>query len=351
MKLALRIAGIAAGVLFLVLLIGFLANAWTEKIEPSRTDAPYSEAEGELHVVERRTHERTERAPGTIRARGETTVSSRILSTINTITVRSGDTVEAGDVLATLDDRDLRARLGQAESNREAAEARMEDLRTETERARQLVAEGAMASAQLDRLEASLSAARAELQAANREVEQAEANLSFAAIRAPISGRVIDRYLEPGDTASPGVPIVRLYDPESLRLEADVRESLATQLRRGMELQAHIVAIGGEFDVTVEEIVPQADAGARSFVVKVALPPNDALYPGMFGRLLIPTGEAERVYIPGAAISRVGQLEFVRTVENNRAHRRFIRTGETREDGSVEVLSGLAPGEQVVVPG
>lgn len=347
-QLLLKVATILAGVVFLVLAIGYLANAWRSKIEPGVAPAPSASHDGDVLVVEPTPVEEVERAPGTVRARYETTVSSRILSTVNAINVRAGDAVGKGDVLATLDDRDLQARLGRALNNVEAMEARLADLRREAERTRRLVGEGAIATAELDRLEASVDGATAELDAARRAVDQAEAELSHTTILAPISGRVIDRYLEPGDTASPGVPILRLYDPESLRLEADVRESVAMNLRRGDTLHVHIEALGEVREATLEEIIPQSETGSRTLLVKAVLPPSDFLFPGMFGRLLIPRGTAERLYIPGAAINRVGQLEFVHILADDHPRRRFVRTGEVLPDGSVEILAGLRAGERIL---
>ena len=351
-QLAIRIAIIAGAAAFLVVSIGYLAHFWTEKIEPGTEPLPeVTVAEEETLELALEEEALVERFPGTIRARRETTVSPRIMATVTTVNVRSGDWVEEGEVLAMLDDRDLRARVEQARRGVEAAQARFDDLETETDRARELFDARAIARADLDRLEASLRAAEADLEASRQRLDEAETALSFASIEAPITGRVIDRYAEPGDTASPGVSIVRLYDPETLRLEADVRESLATTLSSGMPLRVQIEAAGRAFEAAVEEIVPHADAGARTFVVKVTLPATEDLYPGMFGRLMIPAGMAQRLYVPPDAVTRVGQLEFVMALEAGRPVRRFIRTGEMREeDGWLEVLSGLSPGERIVTP-
>jgi RND family efflux transporter MFP subunit len=141
--------------------------------------------------------------------------------------------------------------------------------------------------------------------------------------------------------------LLRLYAPQQLRLEANVRESLASRLARGQPLVARIDALDQQFEVTVDEIVPSADPGSRSFVVKVNLPTQPNLYPGMFGRLLIRTGRRETLYIPQQAIAQFGQLEFVQLVTDQGVVRRYIRTGRAIKD-QVEVLSGLQPGEQIV---
>ena len=155
---------------------------------------------------------------------------------------------------------------------------------------------------------------------------------------------------EAGDTATPGMPLLRLYNPRLLRLEANVRESLATQLVKGAELTVRIDALDADLIGAVDEIVPSADPGSRSFLVKITLPENESLFPGMFGRLRIPSAEAERFYVPEAAVRRMGQLEFVLTQGTQGAVRRYVRTGIRTSDSRIEILSGLEPGEQVLVP-
>jgi multidrug efflux pump subunit AcrA (membrane-fusion protein) len=105
------------------------------------------------------------------------------------------------------------------------------------------------------------------------------------------SGRIVDRLAEPGDTARPGEPLLVLYDATSLRLEAPVLEQLAIKLRARQELKVYIDALQREVVSTVDEIVPQADAPSRSFLVKASVPRSEDLYEGMFGRLRIPSGE------------------------------------------------------------
>jgi hypothetical protein len=98
-----------------------------------------------------------------------------------------------------------------------------------------------------------------------------------------------------------------------------------------------------------EEIVPFAEPGARTLLVKVVLPQDPRLYGGLFARVAIPAGTRTRLLVPEAAIERVGQLEFVTVIDDkHRLERRLVTLGEYREGGSIEVLSGLAAGERVI---
>ncbi|MBI5155228.1 efflux RND transporter periplasmic adaptor subunit, partial [Candidatus Poribacteria bacterium] len=223
------------------------------------------------------------------------------------------------------------------------------EARANLERARKLFDDGVSSKAELDRAEAARQSLEADADRARRAVDEARAALTYATITAPISGRVVDRLAEPGDTATPGVPLLRLYDAASLRLEANVRESLAARLKPGTELRARIDATGEEFAVRVDEVVPQTDAGSRTMVVKASFDARANLDPGMFGRLLLPAGEASRLYVPSSAVQRTGQLEFVQVPEGDGMVRRFVRTAGREGAERVEVLSGLKEGESVLV--
>ena len=135
---------------------------------------------------------------------------------------------------------------------------------------------------------------------------------------------MVDRLAEPGDTAVPGQPLLRIYDPSLLRVEVPVRESLAVDLRLGQALPVEVPALESRLDGTVDELVPFAEPGARTLLVKVRLPRTESrLVAGMYARV----ADAE------------GRLE-----------RRLVTTGERLGD-EIEVLSGLREGERVLLRG
>jgi membrane fusion protein (multidrug efflux system) len=345
-------------VTFVVLigLIALLAGAFVEKI-PS--DAAAQERPGGVSVaalgvepvpVAEVREPVVERFPGSIRPKRETVISPRIIAAVQTIAVRPGAVVDEGDLLVTLDARDLIARKRQAEESVRQAQAALDEAQSSYDRTRRLPA-GDVTQLELDRLKAAVENAEAAVAAAQKRVEETDIAVGFARLEAPFAGIVIDRFADPGDTASPGIPLLKMYDPTQLRLEAFVRETLAVTLEPGREVEVELPSVDRRVVATVVEIVPQAEAGSRAFLVKADLPPDDAadLYPGMFGRLRLQAGERTRYLIPASAVSRVGQLEFVRVATaDNTVERRLIRTGDLLDGGRVDVLSGLAPGERVV---
>lgn len=341
------------GIVLMGLVLAWLAGAFKTKVEPGVAKAPESVAPrmAAVQPVTESNEQVIERVPGTLSAIRETMISPRIMATIGEINVGAGDRVERGQVLARLDSRDLAAREQQAKEAVNSARAKLSEAEKEYNRMKSLVDKSIIPRSQFDTAEAAYKTARAEVQRTEQAVGEAQAGSSYAVIEAPFGGRIVDKYAEPGDTATPGTPILKLYDPTRMRLEAYVRESLAGRLRPGTDLAVMIDALTTTVQGRVEEIVPQAEPGSRSMLVKVSLPERGDIYPGMFGRLLIPTGREKRIYAPEKAILRVGQLTYVWVDRGkNQFERRFVTLGESRRDGQREILSGLAPGERVGVP-
>lgn len=316
-----------------------------------REEAPRSlaRATGESIVVVAERGPVFEWASGSVASARHTIVASRVLATIDDVRVRAGAEVEVGDVLVVLDARDLAAAAQEAEQAQAAARARLVLAEREAERLAHLVAEGVATVQDSDRAAANLRVARADVARADRALDAARIAKSHTEIHSPVAGRVVDRLAEPGDTATPGKPLLRIYDPSVLRVEAPVRESLAVKLHLGELLSVEVDSLDLRVEGAVDEIVPFAEAGARTLLVKVRLPSDARLYAGLFARLAIPAGERTRLLIPESAVVREGQLEQVEMADAAGAARlRVITTGERPSGGRIEVLSGLQEGERIV---
>lgn len=343
---------IILSVAVLLVVIAWMAGAFHSKIQPGElkaSSAPSRDGRpvGEIHRV---TEHVVETVIGTIAAERRTTVSSKILAAIQSIKVTAGSNVKQGDVLVELDARDLQSQAQQAADALSGAQATLSQAKAEFERRKELLAQNVASRSEFDQAEALYKVAQSNVARAAQAKAGADVAITYSVIRAPISGRVVDRLAEPGDTASPGKPLLTLYDPSAVRLEAPVREALAARIRLGDRLKARIDALDLEVEGTVDEIVPQAEAGSRSQLVKVGIPYHPGIYTGLFGRLMIPSGERQRICMPQAAIRRVGQLEYVDVVApDGSIETRFIQTGSHNERGNVELLSGAESGEKVVL--
>ncbi len=351
MKIAVKVFGIFFALALLGGVMAYLAGFFEEKIPIDFSKVVPQAGSAETFTIEVVSEPLIERAAGTLRAKVETVISPLITATISSIAVWAGDEVQPGEVLVNLDARELKARVDQAHQAVVTARAMLNQTEKEAERVQRIFKAdpGAISQAERDRIQTALNTARAQLESSKRREDEARTALSYSELTSPIAGRIVERYADPGDTARPGVPVLRLYNPATLRLEASVRESVASRLQENQRLTAEIDALDKRYKGVVDEIVPSADPGSRTFLVKVSLTGGSGLYPGMFGRLLIPIGQIEKIYVPYDAVTHVGQLDFVMVNTEQGAVRRYVRLGERASGERIAVMSGLKAGEQVLI--
>jgi len=332
----------------MVVVLMWLAGVFEHKIEPGLLEPTTRSAAGKTAVeVKKYSVPRYEWAVGTIKAVNETALGSKLLAKVVEVKVKAGQFVKKNEVLVRLDDRDLQARVAQAKSAVEAAEARRNQARVDHERIMRLAERQAASEHEISTAGNELKKASAQLQQAKESLREAETILSYATIRAPFDGIIVDKNCDVGDMVVQGRILVRLYD--RLQFVATVRESLAEHLKVGQGLYAYVPAVNKVCRGTVSEIVPQAEVASRSFDVKLIGPCAPGIYSGMFGRMFIPLGREEVILIPKSSIVRVGQLELVDVEDAGGVRRRSIQVGRSFGD-YVEVLSGLNEGEKVLVP-
>jgi RND family efflux transporter MFP subunit len=364
-------------------LLGMLtACAWGcgEKIEPGHSSASAG-ARVKTKVVEARagTWPLIFEAVGTVQAETASTIGAKLLGTVTAVRVQEGDRVRMGDVLVTIDERQVGAQRQQAEAAlaearqmeqaagaaRDAAAAGA-DLATATyNRYQTLLAQESVSRQEFDDVTARFRQAQASfgqsedmLKAAVQRVRQAEAALTSArvsaadaAVKAPFDGIVTAKMVDAGDLAAPGRPLLSLEKEGGHRVDIRLPEAYIHAVRPGQTAPIHI---GGTLQTPIEGVIdivaPAADPDSRSVLVKIRLPSRGDLRSGMFARVEIIVGESQLMAIPSSAIVRQGQLTglFVVAPENT-ARFRLIRTGRNMGDGMVEVLSGLSDGTRFVV--
>jgi multidrug efflux system membrane fusion protein len=288
------------------------------KHEPSGAEAPPPTVET-LALAPRRVPE-TYEVVGTVRPKVAATLSAKVMAVIQQIPVKSGDAVKAGDVLAELDDREVRAAFERAQAD--------------YERSKKLLDEGA--------------APQAEFQTAEERYRVAKAALSYATIAAPFDGIVSEKLCDAGDLATPGKALFTVEQPTDFRLEAYVPDRYAGAVLVGTAVHVAVEAVGGECDGSVGEVVPASDPSSRSFLVKIDLHPKKPLRSGVFGRAQLVVGERSGLFIPKSAVHERGELTFVYVADGGRARMRLVKLGKTL-DGKVESLAGLEAGERLIV--
>lgn len=333
----------------LLLVIAWMANLFEARVTPA-TIGIHNEGASNLIKPELRIVPSIEPVPGTITAREATDVSSRILAQIETILARPGETVKAGQLLVQLDQAALQARKAQAEDLVAAAKVRLTESMSQADRIQSLFDQRMVSRSELDKVIAQRDALKANLDQSEKALSEADTAMSYSAIRAPIDGRIIDRYAEPGDTVVPGKKIISIYNPLSLRVRSHVREGLALMLNIGDVVDIEVPSIGRTLPGKVEEIIPAANPGARSFQIHVSMTYAVDLLPGMFARIVFQVGEEEKLLVPADRVAFIGQLDLVWVSEQQGVTQRIVKTGNQFGD-MIEITSGLGADELVsVVP-
>ncbi|MCC6484311.1 MAG: efflux RND transporter periplasmic adaptor subunit [Armatimonadetes bacterium] len=231
--------------------------------------------------------------------------------------------------------------------------SRREHVRTAEERVAQ--AEAGVRAARAQRLSAAVR--REQARAAMQQTSQATASLaaaeavaSYSVIRAPFSGVVTMRYVDPGDQVGPGSPVIDIEDTSQWRIGADVPELLASKLSVGQAVKVSVDVLGAEqLSAEVVEIRPSGNSGSHTVRVKARTEPDRRLRAGQFGRLIIP-GKAQRtIVVPESAVVDAEGLAHVWAVDDNdTAHLSVVTLGEKRRDQRI-VLSGLNSGQRIAI--
>lgn len=274
-----------------------------------------------------------------IEAVHQATVSAQTSGRILEVNFDVDDYVSKDDVIIRFRDKEQRAAVN-------AAQARFAEAEANFERMRGLLERKLVSKAEFDKAEAAVKAARAAL-------EQAQEQLEYTRVRAPYSGIVVQRHVEPGEMASPGQPLMTGLSLERLRATANVSQPYIDELRKRGQARVMLPVAGGGLKVVESRSVtvsPYADPKSHTFRVRVDLPEGPhGVYPGMFAKVAFAVGESQRLLIPSEAVVHRSEVTAVYVVgEEGNISFRQIRVGRER-DGKTAVLAGLSEGEKVAL--
>jgi len=286
---------------------------------------------------------------GNIESRNAVTISTKMMGRIQRIAVSEGDAVKRGQLLVEVDASEARNAYRQSKAGIDAAEVRVRNMERDLARFQALFEQRAVTQHQLEQVEAGLADARTQAAQARANLEMAEAQLSYGRILAPEDGLVTRKWMDEGNLAGPGAPLLSLETPDALELTVSVPGEKALRLAPGQGAEVKADALARTFTTTIRSVVPAADPVSRTSSAKLALPGDAELRPGQFVRVRFAALGGESLAVPEGAVVRQGQMDGVYLVEEGIARLRWIRTGRTA-GGHVEVLAGLREGEPVVNP-
>jgi RND family efflux transporter MFP subunit len=294
---------------------------------------------------------------GVIQAVKQSTIAAQASGRVATLQVKAGDKVRAGQILATIDDRDANAAAQRSQAQISQADAEMGNAKAQLERTKDLQSKGFVSKAALDTALSQFNVTAAAREQAVAGAKQTALAQGFTRVTAPFDGWILQTFAEAGDLALPGKPLLTVYAPQPLRAVVQVPTSRTQVVRAATQT---LVQVGPSQDGTrgiipvSKSTVPSADPVSQTTEWRFELAAQDAvnMLPGQqvqvqFSQAL---GDSPaKLLLPAQTIVRRGELTAVYVVIGNVFSLRAVRVGMNQTREGVEVLSGLSAGEVVAL--
>lgn len=321
--------------------------------EPSRS-APTAVAAETWTVPAHQSASRVVTLEANVEAVRLAVLSTQVPGAIVSVSVKAGDAVRAGQELMRVDARAAQQQVAGSAAQLQAAQAQWRVAETDLQRQKQLFEQKFISQGALDKAQLAYDAAQAQVTAMQAQNKAAQVQSGFYVVQAPYAGVVSDVPVLLGDMAMPGRPLVVMHAPGEMRLSAALPQSLATWARSASTVQYEIAGVTPKaLSTTALQILPSADPATRTLVVRLPLPANQSGWvPGMAGKVHLqgPAAPTEsRIWIPARAVQERAELQAVRVLNaQGQSSLRQVRLG-ARQGDQIEVLSGLRPGDTLVL--
>jgi len=289
--------------------------------------------------------------PGMVASEDQVQVTSRLMGYIREIKVEEGQVVKAGQLLFVIDPTDIQGQMSQARAGLAQAEAALTDAKIDHERFGTLYQEEAIPKLQWDKIRLQKRVAEQQVAAARAGLNQANSQMRYASVVAPINGVVTQKMANAGDLATPGRPVLVIEGLKKLQVRTQVSSSVFDQIKVGEKVT--IVTDGDAAQApaegTIAQVVPVADPVSHTHLVKIDLPAGSGLSSGNFVRVGFAVGSRQGIRVPAAALAERAGITGVFVVDaQGFARYRMVRTG-VADQGTVEIQSGLNAGEKIIV--
>jgi RND family efflux transporter MFP subunit len=290
--------------------------------------------------------------PGTVQAVSQATVRSKVSAEVRMVSVREGDRVRAGQVLVEFDTAHLKMQLAERQATLESARAQLAQNERTRQVNAQLVKQNFISQSAFDTADAAYQAQAAAASAAEAQLEQTKLMLSDAVVRAPISGLVSKRLVQPGEKLAFDTPLISIVDLAQLEVQAQAAVSDITQVAIGARAEVEIEGFGDRtFPGRVDRINPSAEPGSRTINVYVALTNESSLLKaGMFARVRLRVQRDKEVAsLPISAIQNDAGQSVVWIIDEGKLAKRIVTLGRRDERAQlVEIVNGVGPTDRVI---
>lgn len=293
-------------------------------------------------------------ASGKIEAVQSANLSTRMMGFVNNINVNVGDKVTKGQLLLSINSSDINAQKAQISASIAEATAALKNAEKDFNRYKALFDDKSASQKEMDDMTAHYEMSKARLESANQMKNQVNAQLSYSNIKAPFSGIITNKFINKGDMANPGMPLLSLETPGTYQVISMVSESDITSIKNGSNVTVVIKSTNKLVSGKVTEVSSSAKNTGGQYFVKILLEKTDIkLLSGMFTSVQFTVEnnsiEKNTILIPQNILVKQGQLSGVYTIgSENTAILRWLRIGKTFGN-QVEVLSGLSANEQFII--
>jgi len=297
--------------------------------------------------------ERTILLVGTLAANQEARIAAEVEGSIERTHVEIGDLVDAGNELAQIDTDSYQGMVNLQTANLAKAQASAENMAENLARLERLKQTGSVSPTDFDQAVAGNKQAQAEVNAAKASLGAATTSLRRSLSRAPFAGSITDRLVNAGDFVRPGTVMFHLVDDSVLRFRGEVPEREAAKIKTAQLIRLRVEAFHDRvFEGHVSWINPAVNAATRSVGIEALVPNKDReLKANFFARgELVLDEAAPTLVVPIESIVTFAGVNKVFVVENGAAQPREVELGATRGELQ-EVVSGVKPGERVIVSG
>ncbi len=290
---------------------------------------------------------------GALRAVNSAVIKARVPGELRELTVREGDFVKAGQVIARIDASEYQSRVQQASEQAASANAQMEVVQRQYDNNKALVAQGFISKTALDTSQANLDAAQSTYKAALAGADVARKSVIDTVLRSPISGQVSQRLAQPGERVGMDTRIVEIVDLRELELEAALGAAESVDVRVGQSAELQIEGTSQPVTARVVRINPSAQAGSRSvlaYLSLVAPAGGPAPRQGLFVRGSLGTARASVLALPVSAVRTDKPAPYVQAIENGRVVHKAVKLGQRGSAGAEAVvgITGLTENALVI---
>ncbi len=342
---------LTASVAFLLIGHSGTAKANSE-LASSANPAVLEFSNSDLYVVQVESLGRAVPVYGTLNPTTQAIVKSTVSGELRQVRVREGERVTRGAVIAEIDTTDARSRLAAALADHGERRARQSIAERNRDTNQTLLQQNFISQNAFDQLQSTYQSSEAAVRWSDAQVDLARKAIDDAVVRAPLSGTVAKRYVNPGERVGVDAPILGIVDLSRMEVEATVAASDIAAVVPGQTVSLRVDGFGGRaFVGTVQRINPMAEPGSRAIRMYVATPnPDGVLRGGMFaqGTMVLARGAATPVVPQSAVFEEAGQ-SYVFAIEEGKVVKKRVRTGLRDESsGLLAVESGLTDGQVVV---